>query len=60
MSTNTVNMKVLVCALFAMVPNALLIHEINVTTAQAQVTGLTSPTSERSVDSSTGSAVLVD
>jgi hypothetical protein len=60
MSTNTVNMKVLVCALIAMAPNALLIHGFNVTTEQAQVTGQTSPTSEPTVDSSTASAVLVD
>ena len=60
MSTNYVNMKVLVCALIAMAPNALLIHGINVTTEQAQVAGQTSPTSERNVDSSTDSAVLVD
>jgi hypothetical protein len=60
MSTNYVNLKVLVCALIAMAPNAILIHEFNVTTAQAQVIGQTSPTSERSVDSSTASAVLVD
>jgi hypothetical protein len=60
MSTNNVDLKVLVCALIAMAPNALLIHELNVTTTQAQVAGQTSPTSERSVDSSTASAVLVD
>ncbi|HEY6454564.1 MAG TPA: hypothetical protein VIY90_04705 [Steroidobacteraceae bacterium] len=60
MSTNTVNMKVLVCALIAMAPNALLLHEFNVSTEQAQVTGQTSPTSEPSVDSSTVAAVLVD
>jgi hypothetical protein len=60
MSTNNVDLKVLVCALIAMAPNALLIHELNVTTAQAQVAGQTSPTSQRSVDSSTASAVLVD
>jgi hypothetical protein len=60
MSTNNVNLKVLVCALIAMAPNAILIHEFNVSTAQAQAEGQNSPTSERSVDSSTGSAVLVD
>ncbi|HTC43676.1 MAG TPA: hypothetical protein VK696_01370 [Steroidobacteraceae bacterium] len=60
MSTNTVNLKVLVCALIAMAPNALLIHGFNETTAQAQVAGQTSPTSEPNVDSSTGAAVLVD
>ena len=59
-NANTVNLKVLVCALIAMAPNALLLHGFNVTTAQAQVTGQTSPTSERSVDSSTPSTVLVD
>jgi hypothetical protein len=60
MSTNTVNLKVLVCALIAMAPNAILIHEFNVSTEQAQIAGQNSPTSERSVDSSTASAVLVD
>ncbi|HEX3835927.1 MAG TPA: hypothetical protein VHW25_03110 [Steroidobacteraceae bacterium] len=60
MSTNTVNMKVLVCALIAMAPNALLLHEFNVSTRQAVTTGQTSPTSEPSVDSSTVAAVLVD
>ena len=60
MNANTVNLKVLVCALFAMIPNAVLIHELNVTTAQAQVAGLTSPTSQPTVDTSTVSAVLVD
>jgi hypothetical protein len=60
MSSNTVNLKVLVCALIAMAPNAILIHAFNVTTEQAQRIGQTSPTSERSVDSSTPSAVLVD
>lgn len=60
MSSNNVNLKVLVCALLAMAPNAILIHEFNVSTAQAQLTGQTSPTSQRSVDSSTASAVLVD
>jgi len=60
MNTNTVNLKVLVCALVAMIPNAVLVHEFNVATAQAQVAGLNSPTSQRNVDSSTTSAVLVD
>jgi hypothetical protein len=60
MSTNYVNLKVLVCALIAMAPNAILIHEFNVSTEQAQVAGQNSPTSERNVDSSTASAVLVD
>lgn len=60
MSTNNVNLKVLVCALIAMAPNAILIHEFNVSTEQAQIAGQNSPTSERSVDSSTASAVLVD
>jgi hypothetical protein len=55
-----VNLKVLVCALIAMAPNALLLHEFNVSTKQAQVTGQTSPTSEPSVDTSTVAAVLVD
>ncbi len=59
-NANTVNLKVLVCALIAMAPNALLLHGFNLTTEQAQVTGQTSPTSERSVDSSTPSTVLVD
>ena len=60
MNTNTVNLKVLVCALIAMAPNALMLHEFNVSTEQAQVTGQTSLTSEPSVDSSTVAAVLVD
>ena len=60
MNTNTVNLKVLVCALIAMAPNALLIHAMNVTSRQAQTIGQTSPTSEQSVDSSTAPAVLVD
>jgi hypothetical protein len=60
MNTNTVNMKVLVCALIAMAPNALLLHELNVSTRQAQTAGQTSLTSEPSVDSSTVAAVLVD
>jgi len=60
MNTNTVNMKVLVCALIAMAPNALLLHAFNVSTEQAQMTGQTSLTSEPSVDSSTVAAVLVD
>ena len=60
MSSNFVNLKVLVCALIAMAPNALLVHGFNVTTEQAQVTGQTSPTSEQSVDSSTAATVLVD
>jgi hypothetical protein len=60
MSTNTVNMKVLICALIAMAPNALLLHEFNVSTQQAQISGQTSPTSEPTVDSSTVAAVLVD
>ena len=60
MSTNTVNLKVLVCALIAMAPNALLLHEFNVSTQLAQTTGQTSLTSEPSVDSSTAATVLVD
>jgi hypothetical protein len=60
MSTNTVNLKVLVCALIAMAPNALMLHGFTVSTEQAQITGQTSPTSEPSVDSSTVAAVLVD
>jgi hypothetical protein len=59
-NANSVNLKVLVCALIAMAPNALLVHGFNVTTEQAQVTGQTSPTSEQSVDSSTAATVLVD
>ena len=59
-NANTVNLKVLVCALIAMAPNALLLHGFNVTTEQAQLAGQTSPTSEQSVDSSTASTVLVD
>jgi len=57
---SNVNLKVLVCALIAMAPNALLIHGFNVATEQAQVAGQTSPTSEQTVDSSTTSTVLVD
>ena len=57
---NVVNMKVVVCALIAMAPNALLLHGFNVTTEQAQVAGQSSPTSEQSVDSSTAATVLVD
>ena len=60
MSANTVNMKILVCALIAMAPNALLVHALNVTTREAQTIGQTSPTSEQIVDSSTVAAVLVD
>ena len=60
MNTNTVNLKVLVCALVAMAPNAILIHGFNLATQQAQLTGQTSPTSQASVDSSTAPAVLVD
>jgi hypothetical protein len=60
MSTHYVNMKVLVCALIAMAPNALLIHGMNTSTEQAQVAGQTSPTSQPNVDSSTAAAVLVD
>jgi hypothetical protein len=59
-SANTVNTKILVCALIAMAPNALLIHALNVTTKDAQTIGQTSPTSEQAVDSSTAPAVLVD
>jgi hypothetical protein len=59
-NANNVTLKVLVCALIAMAPNALLLHGFNVTTEQAQVAGQTSPTSEQSVDSSTASTVLVD
>jgi hypothetical protein len=53
-------MKILVCALIAMAPNALLVHALNVTTHEAQTIGQTSPTSEQAVDSSTAAAVLVD
>ncbi len=60
MSTNNVNLKVLVCALIAMAPNAILIHGFNVSTEQAQLIGQTSPTSQPTVDSSTAPAVLVD
>jgi hypothetical protein len=59
-NANSVNLKVLVCALIAMAPNALLLHGFNVTTEQAQLIGQTSPTSEQSVDSSTAPTVLVD
>jgi hypothetical protein len=60
MSANAVNMKILVCALIAMAPNALLVQALNVTTREAQTIGQTSPTSEQAVDSSTAPAVLVD
>jgi len=60
MDTKTVNLQVLVCALIAMAPNALLMHGLNVTTHEAQAAGQTSPTSERPVDSSTTATVLVD
>ena len=60
MNSNTVTVKMLVCALLAMAPNALLIHAVNVTTQDAQHIGQTSPTSERAVDSSTAATVLVD
>lgn len=60
MSSNVVNMKVLVCALIAMVPEALLLHGFNVSTEQAQIAGQTSLTSEQSVGSSTAATVLVD
>jgi hypothetical protein len=60
MTTKTVNLQVLVCALIAMAPNALLIHGLNVTTHEAQTIGQTSPTSERAVDSSAAATVLVD
>jgi hypothetical protein len=59
-NANSVNLKVLVCALIAMAPNVLLLHGFNVTTEQAEVTGQTSPTSQQSVDSSTAATVLVD
>lgn len=59
-NANTVTLKVVVCALLAMAPNALVMHALNVTTAQAQTTGQTAPTSQRTVDSSTLTAVLVD
>ena len=60
MNANPVTLKMLVCALIAMAPNALLIHAVNVTTREAQTIGQTSPTSEPAVDSSTTAAVLVD
>ena len=59
-NADSVNMKVLVCALIAMAPNALLIRALNVTAHQAQTIGQTSPTSEQAVDSSTAPTVLVD
>ncbi len=59
-NSNTVNFKVLVCALIALAPNALLLQGLNVTTRQAQIEGQTSPRSEQSVDSSTAATVLVD
>jgi hypothetical protein len=56
----TLSFKVLVCALIATAPTALVIEGINATTAQAQASALTSLTAEPSVDSSTAAAVLVD
>jgi hypothetical protein len=56
----TASFKVLVCALIAAAPMALLIEGLNVTTAQAQASALASLTAEPSVDSSTATAVLVD
>ena len=58
--SNSVNLKVLVCAAIAMVPNALVMHGFNVSTREAQTIGQTAPTSEQAVDSSTSVAVLVD
>jgi hypothetical protein len=52
--------KVLICALIATAPTALLIEGFNVTTAQAQASSLASLTAGPSVDSSTAAAVLVD
>jgi hypothetical protein len=52
--------KVLICALIAAAPPALLIEGINAETAQAQASSLKSLTAEPSVDSSTAAAVLVD
>jgi hypothetical protein len=60
MNANTVNLKVVVCALIAMAPNALLLHSLNAATEEAQTIGQTAPTAEQAVDSSTASAVLVD
>jgi hypothetical protein len=59
-TANSVSFKVVVCALIALTPNALLLYGFDVTTAQAQASAQTSLTGEPSVDSSTGSAVLVD
>jgi hypothetical protein len=56
----TSSLKVVVCALIAAAPMALLIEGLNVTTAQAQAQSLASLTAERNVDSSTATAVLVD
>jgi hypothetical protein len=52
--------KVLICALIASAPTALLIEGLNAETAQAQAASLRSLTAERTVDSSTTAAVLVD
>jgi hypothetical protein len=54
------SVKVLICALIATVPTALLIEGLNAETAQAQAASLRSLTAEPSVDSSTAAAVLVD
>jgi hypothetical protein len=59
-TSNVVNLKVLVCALIAMAPNALLMGGMDLASKQAQTTGQTAPTSEQVVDSSTTAAVLVD
>ncbi len=57
---SNVSLKIAVCALIAMAPNALMMGAFSVTTAQAQKSAQTSLTAEPSVDSSTTSAVLVD
>ena len=57
---NNVSLKIVVCGLLAMAPNALLIGAFSVTTEQAQTSAQKSLTAEPSVDSSTAAAVLVD
>jgi hypothetical protein len=56
----SLSLKVLVCAMIATAPTALLIEGFSVTTAQAQASSLRSLTAEPSVDSSTAAAVLLD
>jgi hypothetical protein len=54
------SLRVLIFALIATAPTALIVEGFNVTTAQAQESSLKSLTAEPTVDSSTAAAVLVD